>query len=134
MRQRRLKNEINVVPYIDVMLVLLVIFMVAAPLLTHAVKADLPRATSAPASMKPDTIQLGIKADGVLFWNGEAVSETAMAARMTTAAALRPPPELHIQADAATPYETLARVMASASRLGLEKIGFVSRPENVAQP
>ena len=126
--------EINMIPFIDVMLVLLIIFIVAAPLLTHAVKVDLPRADSAPASMKPGTIQLGIEAGGVLFWNGEAVSETEIAARMTTAAALTPPPELHIQADAATPYEALARVMASASRLGLEKIGFVSRPEDVARP
>ncbi|MDR1424160.1 MAG: biopolymer transporter ExbD [Azoarcus sp.] len=132
--QRSVMAEINMIPFIDVMLVLLIIFIIAAPLLTHAVKVDLPRADSVPASMKPDTIQLGIKADGVLLWNGEAITETEMAARMRTAAALTPPPELHIQADAATPYEALARVMASASRLGLEKIGFVSRPENAAQP
>ncbi|MDR1853839.1 MAG: biopolymer transporter ExbD [Azoarcus sp.] len=126
--------EINMIPLIDVMLVLLIIFIIAAPLLTHAVKIDLPRADSAVADVKPETIQLGIKADGVLFWNGEEVAEADLEARMQAAAAREPAPELHIQADAATPYETLARAMAMASRAGLGKIGFISRPEDATPP
>jgi biopolymer transport protein ExbD len=123
------QSEINMIPLIDVMLVLLTIFIVAAPLLTHAVKIDLPAANSTATSMKPDAIQLGIKADGRFFWNGDTTDEAALPALMQEAAQHEPRPELHLQADAATSYETVARVMALASRTGLEKIGFVSKPE-----
>jgi biopolymer transport protein ExbD len=123
------QSEINMIPLIDVMLVLLIVFIVAAPLLTHAVRIDLPKASSAPADLQPSTIQIGIKADGQLYWNGEAITEVALAARMQDAARHTPPPELHLQADASTPYEILARVMAQSARAGLGKIGFVSVPE-----
>lgn len=123
------QSEINMIPLIDVMLVLLIIFIVAAPLLTHAVRIDLPRADSTAASIKPDTILLGIQADRSLLWHGEAISETELEARMRAAARHDPGPELHLHADAQTPYETLARVMALAARSGISKIGFVSRPE-----
>jgi len=123
------RAEINMIPLIDVMLVLLVIFIIAAPLLTHAVKIDLPVADSTVVDIKPETIQLGIKADGRFLWNGEPVEETELENLMREAAKHTPLPELHLQADAATPYETVARAMARASRAGLEKIGFVSKPE-----
>ena len=123
------RAEINMIPLIDVMLVLLVIFIIAAPLLTHAVKIDLPVAESAMAVMKPETIQLGIKADGRFLWGGEPVEEVELENLMREAAKHMPLPELHLQADAATPYELVARTMARASRAGLEKIGFVSKPE-----
>jgi biopolymer transport protein ExbD len=127
------QSEINMIPLIDVMLVLLIIFIVAAPLLTHAVRIDLPRADSAAVNMKPDTLQLGIRADGSLLWNGAEVAEAELETRMREAASHDPKPELHLQADAATRYETLARVMALASRTGLGKMGFVSRPEREMQ-
>ncbi|MDR2925004.1 MAG: biopolymer transporter ExbD [Azoarcus sp.] len=123
------RAEINMIPLIDVMLVLLIIFIVAAPLLTHAVRVDLPVAASAVASMKPETIQLGIKADGQLLWNGKPVEEAQLETLMSEAGRRTPLPELHLQADAATPYEIVAHAMAQASRTGLEKIGFVSKPE-----
>lgn len=122
-------SEINMIPLIDVMLVLLIVFIVAAPLLTHAVKIELPQATSAPADLRPQTIQLGIKADGRLYWNGEATTTEALPQRMQEAASHVPQPEIHLQADAQTPYETLAKVMALSARAGLGKIGFVSVPE-----
>ncbi len=116
------------IPLIDVMLVLLIVFIVAAPLLTHAVKIDLPKATSTPVDLQPETIQLGIKADGSLYWNGEATTEEALPKRMQEAAGHVPQPEIHLQADARTSYETIARVMAISARAGLGKIGFVSEP------
>ena len=128
------RAEINMIPLIDVMLVLLVIFIVAAPLLTHAVKIDLPVADSAVVSMKPETVQLGIKADGQFLWDGESVEEAGLDVLMRDAAKRTPLPELHLQADAATPYETVARTMARASRAGLEKIGFISKPGDVLLP
>jgi len=121
-------SEINMIPLIDVMLVLLIVFIVAAPLLNHAVKIDLPKASSAPVEVRPETIQLGIRADGSLTWNGEAVEEAALASRMQSAASRVPQPELHILADAKTPYEVLARAMAQSAKAGLGKVGFVSDP------
>jgi biopolymer transport protein ExbD len=120
--------EINMVPLIDVMLVLLVIFIITAPLLTHAVKIDLPRASSHPNITKPDNIQLGIRAGGDIYWNGEKVDMAALPGRMATAAALDPQPEIHIRADRSTEYQNVARVMAAAGRAGLSKIGFVTEP------
>jgi biopolymer transport protein ExbD len=123
--------EINMIPLIDVMLVLLVIFIITAPLLTHSVKIDLPRATSAPNLTKPDNIQLGIKADGTVYWNGETVDTAGLLQRMAAAGKQDPAPEVHIRADAAARYDIIAKVMAAASRSGLTRIGFVSDPSVV---
>lgn len=120
--------EINMVPLIDVMLVLLVIFIITAPLLTHAVKIDLPRASSQPNLTKPQNIQLGIRAGGEIFWNGETVSVAELDARLKAAAAIEPQPEMHIRADRSTEYQRVATVLSAAARAGLVKIGFVTEP------
>lgn len=120
--------EINMIPLIDVMLVLLVIFIVTAPLLTHAVKVDLPRASSAPNLIKPDNIQIAIDGAGQVFWDGEVVAATAMEERLRTAARLSPQPELHLRAERSTPYEKVAELLSAASRAGLVRIGFVTEP------
>ena len=121
--------EINMIPLIDVMLVLLVIFIITAPLLTHAVKIDLPKASSNPNLTKPNNIQLGVKATGELFWAGESVDRDAMKARFRAAANQSPQPELHIRAEASAQYRYVAEVMADAASAGLTRIGFVSDPE-----
>ncbi|MBN9424775.1 MAG: biopolymer transporter ExbD [Candidatus Accumulibacter sp. 66-26] len=120
--------EINMVPLIDVMLVLLIIFMVTAPLLTHAVKVDLPKASSSANLTKPDNVQLAIDANSQLFWNGEAVDGEQFTERLKAAGAQQPQPELHIRAERTTPYEKVAQVMSEAARLGLARIGFVTDP------
>ncbi len=120
--------EINMVPLIDVMLVLLIIFMVTAPLLTHAVKVDLPKAASLANITKPDNVQLAIDGSGQVFWNGEVVDAVQFAVRVKAAAALRPQPELHIRAERTTPYEKVVQVMSEAARQGLVLIGFVTDP------
>jgi biopolymer transport protein ExbD len=117
------------IPLIDVMLVLLIVFIVAAPLLTHAVKIDLPRVSSAPLDVRTENIQIAIEADGNIYWNGEAVREEALATRMQAAARLTPQPEIHLQADVETRYAIIARVMALSAKSGLGRIGFVSVPE-----
>jgi biopolymer transport protein ExbD len=121
-------GQINMVPLIDVMLVLLIIFMVTAPLLTHAVKVDLPKASSTANVDKSDNIQLAIDANSQVFWNGEAVTGQEFAKRLKGAAALQPQPELHIRAERTTPYEKVAQVMSEAARQGLVRIGFVTDP------
>ncbi|MFP5411175.1 MAG: ExbD/TolR family protein [Gammaproteobacteria bacterium] len=122
--------EINMIPLIDVMLVLLVIFIITAPLMTHAVKVDLPQAASQPNEVKPDTVNLAIQADGAVFWNTEAVDAATLQARMTEAAQQTPQPELHLRADGELAYKHVARVMADASRAGLARLGFVTDPND----
>ena len=120
--------EINMVPLIDVMLVLLVIFIITAPLLTHAVKIDLPKASSKPNITQPENIQLAIRADGQVYWNGQPIDAAQLGARMSEAARLDPQPELHLRADRTTQYEKVAQVMSVAAKAGLTKIGFVTEP------
>ena len=120
--------EINTTPLVDVMLVLLIIFMVTAPLFTHAVKIDLPHAQSQLNPEKPETITIAIDGMGRIYWNDQSVAEDALYDRFASAASLTPQPELHLRADKETRYEVIARVMADAQRAGLRKIGFVTDP------
>ena len=120
--------EINMIPLIDVMLVLLVIFIITAPLLTHAVKLDLPKASSHPNLTKPDHIALSIAADGTLFWNGERVERRTLRERLAAASRQQPQPEVHLRADGAVAYRRVAEVMADAAKSGLTRIGFVTDP------
>ncbi|MDR2239171.1 MAG: biopolymer transporter ExbD [Zoogloeaceae bacterium] len=120
--------EINVVPLVDVMLVLLVIFIVTTPLLTHAVKIDLPKASSSPNLTRPEHVQLGIREDGSLLWNGAPVTLDELESNFSAVAMQAPQPELHIRADRLVPYERVAQVMSKAARAGLVRIGFVTDP------
>jgi biopolymer transport protein ExbD len=125
--------EINVTPMVDVMLVLLVIFIITAPLFTHAVKLELPNASSAPAPEKPESITLSINAEGKLFWNNAAVSLDELGTRFATAAQKKPQPELQLRADKSTRYEVIAQVMSAAQTNGMTKIGFVTNPKDVSR-
>jgi biopolymer transport protein ExbD len=120
--------EINMIPLIDVMLVLLVIFIITAPLLTHAVKLDLPRASSQVNQTKPDSIQLAIDRSGTVFWNGEVVDAAQWRERMAAAAKVQPQPEVHLRADGDVAYRRVAQVMSDAARVGLTRIGFLTDP------
>jgi biopolymer transport protein ExbD len=125
--------EINMVPLIDVMLVLLVIFIITAPLLTNAVKIDLPKATSSPNLTRPDHISISIDAAGSLYWNGERVERPELKQRLAQASKLQPQPEIHLRADKNTQYQPLAEVMADAATAGMVRIGFVSQPESAGR-
>ncbi len=125
--------EINMIPLIDVMLVLLVIFIITAPLMTHAVKVNLPVASSQPNDDKPETVSLSIKADGSVFWNAQPVDATAWQAKMDLAAQQNPQPEIHIRADGDLAYRNVAQIMSDAARAGLGKLGFVTDPTRAAQ-
>jgi biopolymer transport protein ExbD len=121
--------EINMVPLIDVMLVLLVIFIVAAPLLSHSVKLELPKATATPLVAKADKIEFSIDADGVRYWNSQPMTREEAAARFAAESAKQPQPEVHLSADGNVPYKAVAETLADASQAGLSKIGFVTQPE-----
>ncbi|MDI1301165.1 MAG: biopolymer transporter ExbD [bacterium] len=119
--------EINMVPLIDVMLVLLVIFMVTAPLMTHAVKVDLPVAAS--AAVKPaEKIDLALDSQGRFFWNAQLLSREQVFIRLQEQGMRAPDTELHLHVDKNTRYEVVADVMSQAAKSGLGKIGFVTQP------
>lgn len=120
--------EINMVPLVDVMLVLLVIFIITAPLLTNSVKIDLPKVSAVQNSSAVDHVEVAIRQDGRVYWNGEVVVADALQHRMVAAGALQPQPELHIHADRQAYYEQVATVMAQAGKAGLTRIGFVTDP------
>ncbi|HKX52415.1 MAG TPA: biopolymer transporter ExbD [Nitrosospira sp.] len=120
--------EINVVPLVDVMLVLLVIFIITAPLLTHSVKIDLPKASSSPNITQPDHVEFALRDDSSLYWNGESVTMDQLAPRFTEAVRQNPNIELHIRADKHVHYENVAQVMSIAAKAGLVRIGFITDP------
>ena len=123
-------SEINTTPLVDVMLVLLVIFIITAPLLTHSIKLDLPNAQAPASAEKPETVTLSIDGKGALFWNNDPVADLpALVRRFDTAAARTPQPELHLRADRETRYQNIAEVMAAAQKSGIAKIGFVTDPK-----
>jgi len=121
--------DINVTPMVDVMLVLLVIFIIAAPLFTHSIKLDLPSAQSAPSPDKPDTISLSIDGAGKIYWNNEAVEQAELGNRLAVAAKKQPQPELQLRADKSTRYEVIAQVMSAAQTSGMTKMGFVTESQ-----
>jgi biopolymer transport protein ExbD len=120
--------EINMVPLIDVVLVLLVIFIVTAPLLTNAVKLDLPKATSTADIQKAEKIEFAINGEGLLFWNGERISREDAAAKFAEEGKKRPQPEVYLRADQNVAYRYVAETLADASKAGLGKVAFVSEP------
>ena len=121
--------EINMVPLIDVMLVLLVIFILTAPLLTQAVKLELPKATSQVNDLRPEKVDFAIDGKGALYWNGELVSRAEAAKRFVAVGRKPVQPEVHLRADEGVAYRYVAQTLADASKAGLSRVGFVSEAE-----
>jgi len=133
-RGRRLMGEINVVPYIDVMLVLLIIFMITAPLLTQGVKVDLPKAGAEP--LEPQRIQplvLSVDRAGRLYLNvgGDpqaALDDSTVEARATAALSRTPDMQVLVKADNAVAYGRVVQAMVILQRAGARKVGFITEP------
>lgn len=123
--------EINTTPLIDVMLVLLIMFIITIPVMTHAVKLDMPRPTDAPPPpVPPEIIQLEIDFDGTVVWNGTPLSDlNQLEGYFRQEAQKDPQPELHLRPDKRARYDTVARVLATAQRNRMKKIGFVNITE-----
>ncbi|MRD73664.1 biopolymer transporter ExbD [Rhodocyclus tenuis] len=126
--------EINMTPLVDVMLVLLILFIITAPLMMHAVPVDLPRAASAPLTAPPTILNVSIGADGRIFVGSQAVARGALEATFHAAVARDERVEMHLFADRASRYEIVAETLSAARRAGLSRIGFVTRPEAGAAP
>jgi biopolymer transport protein ExbD len=117
--------EINVTPLVDVLLVLLIIFMITAPVLAHKIKVDLPQPNPNPPPSTPlDPIHLRIDQGGALYWNDIPVDELGLKAQLAVIAQQSNQPEIQIAADDAVAYQHVARVLADAKSYGLTKIGF----------
>ena len=123
-------SEINMVPLIDVMMVLLIIFIITVPVLTHSVKLDLPHAETQPHTLRPETVTISVTADGVVNWNESVVDEAALESRLRAAANRQPQPEVHIRGDRRVYYERVVKTMAAVQRAGILKLGFITEPGN----
>ncbi|MBB5019221.1 biopolymer transport protein ExbD [Chitinivorax tropicus] len=124
--------EINTTPLVDVMLVLLVVFIITAPMLTNAVNVQLPKASASQHKDLPESIRLAIDAKGGYYWNDQSVAADQLGPRFAAAIAVNPKVELHIRADESVRYDSVAKAMAAAQQQGVGKIGFVT--EVPAQP
>ncbi len=122
-------SDINVTPMVDVMLVLLVIFIIAAPLLNHAVKLDLPKANAEVLVKQSNMVSISFAADDKIYWDAELVDLKGVDERLALSAKLPVQPEIVLRADKDTRFETIAKVMASAQTMGLTKLGFATSPE-----
>jgi biopolymer transport protein ExbD len=120
--------EINMIPLVDVMLVLLIIFMITAPLIAHKIKIDLPQASTVLLEEKPDTIVIALMADGRMFLNDAPVSRTGLLERLSSEAQRKPQPELHLHVDRTLQFQALATVMADAQNAGMVKVGIATDP------
>ena len=121
-------SEINVTPLVDVMLVLLIIFIITAPLMTHSVRVELPRAASVPTEDRRLTLQVSIDGDNRVFVGSEAVDRGELESRFREAVRRDANVEMHLKADRSTRYEIVADAMSAARRAGLSRIGFVTQP------
>jgi biopolymer transport protein TolR len=122
-------SEINMTPLIDVMLVLLVIFMITAPLMVSAVKVDLPQAEGTQAAAVPQSMAVSLNAQGQIYLNDQPVANAAFSAALTDAAKRSPLTEVQLRADTTVPYGRVLEVMGLAHQAGLTRIGFVAQPQ-----
>ncbi|MEI7298280.1 biopolymer transporter ExbD [Paraburkholderia tropica] len=119
---------INTTPLVDVMLVLLIIFLITIPVVTHTVPVQLPKETVTPLQTKPDSIEIAVNRDGDLFWNEQRVDATTLLARLKTASVKQPQPEVHVRGDEASRYEPIGRVVTACERAGITKVSFITQP------
>ncbi len=122
-------SAINTTPLVDVMLVLLIIFLITIPVVAHNVPLTLPKETNIPRESKPENINIAVNKDGVIFWNELAMKNTdELLQRLKKVTVLKPQPEVHIRADIDTKYEFIGRVIITAQRAAIQKIGFIIEP------
>jgi len=127
-------SDINVTPLVDVMLVLLVIFIITAPLMANRLALELPKATTPAASTVQPTefVSVSLDAQGQAYWGDEAVNPTVLGQRLQAAARRDPATELRLRADANVPYSRVVQLIGMSQTAGLSRIGFVADPDNGA--
>jgi len=121
--------DINTTPLIDVMLVLLVMFIITLPVMTHAVKLDMPQSKSEPPPTPPVVVNLEVDFDGTIYWDGSIVTMSQLESYLRNAATQQPQPEIHLRPNKRVKYDYVAKVLAAAQRLGVTKIGFAGNEQ-----
>ena len=124
-----LNSSINTTPLVDVMLVLLIIFLITIPVVTHTHEVKLPKERNIPTQTKPENINVSVDKDGNIFWNEKSIPDMAtLHSRMKEIAVKDPQPEVHIRGDQNTRYEFVGRVVFACQRAGIVKVGFITEP------
>jgi len=122
-------SAINTTPLVDVMLVLLIIFLITIPVVTHTVPVQLPKETNIARQTKPENIDISVNKDGDIFWNMQLVPDSdALFQRLSKIATLTPQPEVHIRGDGQARYESIGRVVFQCQRASIQKVSFVTEP------
>jgi biopolymer transport protein ExbD len=122
-------SAINTTPLVDVMLVLLIIFLITIPVVTHTIPVKLPKEVNVPRQTKPENINISVNRDGDIFWNEQRVSDAnALVERLKKVSVLVPQPEIQIRGDGGARYEYVGKVVFAAQRAGIVKIGFITEP------
>jgi biopolymer transport protein ExbD len=122
-------SSINTTPLVDVMLVLLIIFLITIPVVTHTVALNLPKETNIARQTKPENIEISVNKDGDVYWNAQLVADNeALFQRLKKIAVLTPQPEVHIRGDEKARYESIGRVVFACQRAAILKISFVTEP------
>jgi biopolymer transport protein TolR len=121
-------SQINMTPLVDVMLVLVVIFMITAPLLSSSIHVKLPQGQAVSANEAPASVLVVVDAQGQIHWKDRPISTTDLLAQLSSAAAQNPQTEVQLRADERVPYGEIVKVMGLAHKAGLSRIGFVAEP------
>jgi biopolymer transport protein ExbD len=122
-------SSINTTPLVDVMLVLLIIFLITIPVVTHTVPVNLPRERNVPTITHPDNILLSVTADGEVFWNQSLIKDrSTLLQKLIVEAKKSPQPEVHIRGDQNAAYESVGRIVVTCQQAGIVKVGFITEP------
>ncbi|RKP48345.1 ExbD/TolR family protein [Trinickia fusca] len=121
-------SAINTTPLVDVMLVLLIIFLITIPVVTHTVPLQLPKETVMPLQTTPKSIEIAVNRDGDFFWNEQHVDAPTLLTRLKTVSVQLPQPEVHVRGDQSTRYEFIGRVITACERAGIAKVSFITEP------
>ena len=127
--QEDVMSEINVTPLVDVMLVLLVIFILTVPVLTHSVKVDLPQTQKLNTAVDPKSISISVASDGSVYWNSKRIDNAQLETMLAEVAAQEQQTEIRLYGDRRVAYEEVVTIMAAAQLAGIEKLGFVTQPQ-----
>jgi biopolymer transport protein ExbD len=127
--EEQMNSTINTTPLVDVMLVLLIIFLITIPVVTHTIKLQLPKERNVPTQTRPDNITIAVNRDGEVFWGLEHIPDIeTLVARLKVEAVKEPQPEVHIRGDQNVRYESVGRVVVACQRAGIYKVGFITEP------
>jgi biopolymer transport protein ExbD len=127
--EEEVMSAINTTPLVDVMLVLLIIFLITIPAIVQQVPMELPKERNVPTQTKPENIVIAINKDGDVFWGMEYLKDSkALFEKLKKVAVMVPQPEVHIRADENARYESVGKVVATAQRASIMKIGFITEP------